>query len=167
MNKMSALILTFLIALIGNIAPASADSVCATPMKELQAGVYEADFGNVRIKLEEYNKIVKMKLISSLNEDWTSVSTEDGIGQITGFIGNGSEARMVSQIVVKQTDNGFDWALLKIDAAGVGTSYFNINKGVKCVSTDPQRWGAAIQKAIGNITNTAAVNISNDSLESL
>lgn len=145
-----------------------AESGCAVPVKELQAGVFEADLGNIRIKMEEYNKTAKMKVISSLNEDWTSISTEEGVGLISGYLGNGVDATLIAQLVIKQTEDGFDWSVLKVDPnTSKGTAYFSVAGVVKCLQSDLQNWTAAIQQTIGQVTNSSAVNLPNDSLNSL
>lgn len=144
-----------------------AEDPCAISVTEIQAGVFEADLGNVKVKTEAYNKLAKMKLISSLNEDWTSISTESDMGQITGYYGNGAEAKLEAHLVIRQVDDGFEWAIFKSDANGQsqkGTAYFYFNKKNACTQTTLKSWKSAVEKIIGDSSNVGVVNVSNDAL---
>ena len=142
---------------------------CTIPFTELQAGVTEIDLGNVKIKTESYNKIAKMKLIGEVNEDWTSVSTEDdSIGLITGYVGNGDAAKVVAELVIQQIDDSYTFAVFKADARQpqesrvTGVAYFHDSGQVTCIATTYKQWLAGRGKIFGSTFNQSAINLEPD-----
>jgi hypothetical protein len=142
---------------------------CKLPLTELQAGVYEADLGNVKVKTELYNSTVKLKLIGEVNEDWSSVTTEDSrVGLITGYLGNGDSAQVVAEIVIQQQEQGYDFAIFKADQNQInssritGVAYFYDHGQVKCVSTNYQKWVSGRGQIFGEDYNRSSINLQRD-----
>ena len=147
-----------------------ADSLCRIPMNELQSGVMEGDLGNIKIKMESYNHLAKVKLIGEVNEDWTSVSTENGqTGLISGYVGNGGDAQILTELVIKQDTENFKFAIFKVDphqSSGSqknGVAYFFDTNKVTCVSTSYQKWQSGRNAAFGEaISQRSSINLQRD-----
>jgi hypothetical protein len=142
---------------------------CSMPFTELQAGVTEIDLGNVKVKTESYNKIAKMKLIGEVNEDWTSVSTEDdSVGLITGYVGNGDAAKVIAELVIQQVDEAYTFAVFKADARQLqqsrvtGVAYFYEAGQVTCIPTTYKQWLTGRGKIFGTTFNQSAINLEPD-----
>ena len=171
-KKMAIFVLSLVIAANG-----FAESGCVAPVSELQSGVLEIDLGSTKIKLEQYNHIAKMKLTGDVNEDWTSVNTEDGSAAIIhGYLGNGTDALIISELIIKETPAGFEYAIFKVDnkissaTRRKGTAYIFSPGGTnapRCVQTDYDKWDAGKEKIFGSISNTSSVNLERDGLSGM
>jgi hypothetical protein len=135
-----------------------------TGLTELQSGVYELNLGDVRIKVEVYNNLYKMKLVGAVNEDWTSVSTEQGPGLISGYVGNGESAKLKAQSLLVINNGNFSLSVFRKnnldDDDGVG--YFVTSEGMKCIDSTYSKWDATRQKYFSNIASTSAINLEPD-----
>lgn len=143
-----------------------ASKECVIPIQDLESGVKEVNFGSVRAKLEHYKKTAKMKLVSRLNEDWTSVTLEQGgLGQISGFRGNGDSAELIAELVVVGGEQEIDWAMFVKDSKGLGGEMYFVMDGQRaCSRTTVTKWKASVRKVFGEIKNVAYINLDRDQL---
>lgn len=133
-------------------------------LTELQSGVYELNLGDVRLKVEIYNNLYKMKLVGAVNEDWTSVSTEQGPGLISGFIGNGSSAKLRAESLLSISNGNFSLSVFRkhnLDDDD-GVAYFVTSLGVKCIDSTYSKWEETRRKYFGSVAATSAINLEPD-----
>jgi hypothetical protein len=134
------------------------------PVTELESGVYEFVLSDVRIKLEPYNQLFKMKLIGAVNEDWTSASLQDQTGLISGYIGNGESAQLKTEVVANLVDGNIDFSIFRKDSLDSenGIAYFVVNKHVKCIDTTYDKWSKLKNKFFSQIATSSSINLEPD-----
>lgn len=139
---------------------------CRANVTQLESGVYELNLGSVKIKTENYNQIAKMKLVGEVNEEWNSVQTDQGISEISGFLGNGEKAELLAELISSQesSSEGISYVLFNITDKQnhSGTAYFFSKDTLKCTQANLSTWTKLKDQIVGAIVNKSSVNLEPD-----
>ena len=147
------LLLIMVLVVVVNNALAAPD--CRVDYHQVEPGISEMVLGNIAVKIESNNNIIKMKIGEAFDtHNWTWASVEKGAATIQGIIRKQGREGVAAELIGIRTGTGaLNWALFHcsnpFSEQSSGTAYFVIKGSLYCVETVTSEWRESVEKVLG------------------